>query len=595
MKKFLQQVLASLIGSFTGLVLFLILTGGGFFILLVALLVSNSAPRIENQSVLVFNLNNQITDYQTRSELSLLVNEQEKQLTLHELTRAINQAAQDNRISAILLDGSRGNVLTGYASLTEIRNALDNFRQSGKKIIAYNVVAGEKDYFLTSIADEVSLNPMGIMELNGLASSQLFFANAFEKYGIGVQVIRVGKYKSAIEPFTLSDYSPESELQTQELLDDLWTSFLENVSKNRDLQAGELDNIANNKGIVEGKSAQDLSLVDHLKYQDEVVDSLKKVSNSTNKESFPQVSLKAYLNANPPAQVHQNNQIAVLYVEGAIVDGEGQIGQVGGNRYIREIKKIREDKKIKGVVVRINSPGGSAVASELIFRELQLTAKQKPVIVSMGDVAASGGYWIATAGEQIFANASTVTGSIGVFGLLFNLEDIAQDNGINNAVVKTNKFADLSNTFKAKSPEELAIFQENVERIYNIFLNKVAEARKLPVNQVAQIAQGRVWSGRKARQIGLVDQIGGLNEAIAYLNEQLELNNKYQITNFPPQRTWETELLNKLSESKVDLNSLSKETLAKMIWQQHSELELKQILQNPYQIYSILPYKLNIK
>ena len=595
MKKFLQQVLASALGSFAGLFFFFIVTSGGFLLLLVALLMSNNPLKIENQSALVFNLTSPISDYHNEVNLSSLVGDNKSSLNLRQITSAINKAAKDDRISALYLDGSEGNTLAGYATLTEIRNALENFRNSGKKIIAYNVAAGEKDYFLTSIADEINLNPMGMMELNGLASSQLFFADAFEKYGVGVQIIRVGKYKSAIEPFILSNYSPESKLQTAALLDDIWNSFLEKTSKNRSITTNNFDNIANSQGILASQEAKDLKLIDKVSYQDEIIDQLKTITNSQSKDNFRQVDIKTYLNANPTSQNYSNNKIAVLYLEGAIVDGEGQVGQVGSSRYVKEIRKIRQDKKIKGVVARINSPGGSAVASELILRELQLTAKEKPVVVSMGDVAASGGYWIATAGEKIFAHNSSITGSIGVFGVLFNIEDIAQANGINNGIVKTNELADLANNFKAKTPEELAIYQDNVERIYELFLQKVSQARNLPIAQVNEIAQGRVWSGKSAQEKGLVDEIGGLDQAIEYLNQKLALNNKYQISNYPTKRSFETELLMKLSNSKMADKLSEQQILAHLIWQSNTELELKQILQNPYQVYSILPYKINIK
>ncbi len=556
---------------------------------------SNTTPKIENQSALVLNLTSQISDYQKEINLTSLVSENNNILTLREITSAINKAAEDSRIVALYLDGSQGSINSGYGTLTEIRDALANFQNSGKKIIAYNVSAGEKDYFLTSIADEISLNPMGMMEMNGLASSQLFFANAFQKYGIGVQIIRVGKYKSAIEPFIRSDYSPESKIQTTELLTDIWNSFLENTAKNRSIETNNINNIANNQGIISSKKAQELKLIDKVSYQDEIVERLKTITNNETKDSFRQIDIKTYLKASPISEDYQNNQIAVLYVEGGIVDGEGEVGQVGSSRYIKEIRKIRQDKNIKGVVARINSPGGSAVASELILRELQLTAQAKPVVVSMGDVAASGGYWIATAGEKIFAHDTTVTGSIGVFGVLFNIEDLAQNNGINNGVVKTNEFADLGDTFRAKSNEELTIYQKNVERIYDLFLTKVSQARKLPIERVNEIAQGRVWSGISAQEIGLVDEIGGLNKAIEYLNEKLVLNNKYQISSYPTKRSFETELLTKLGNSNINANLINKETLVKLIWESNSELELKEILDNPYKIYSVLPYKLNIK
>jgi protease-4 len=595
MKQFFKQTLASFVGSLAGLFFFFALSGGGLLIFILALLLSNNIPKIDNQSVLVFNLNSQINDYQSGATLSALLDNNNNILTLRDVTTAINKAAKDNRIKALYLDGSKGNITSGYANLTEIRNALENFKASGKKIIAYHVSHNEPDYFLTSIASEINLNPIGSLEMNGFASSQLFFASALEKYGIGVQVIRVGKFKSAVEPFSLDNYSPESEAQTTELLEDLWDSYLENITKNRPLKTGEINNIADNKGILLAKEAKDLKLVDQLRYQDEIITQLKDITNNEGKDSFRQVTIQDYLRANPSDDTNKNNQIAILYLEGVIVDGEGRLGEIGSQRFVKEIRKIRQDKNIKGVIARINSPGGSAIASELILRELQLMGKEKPVVISMGNVAASGGYWIATAGERIFANNNTITGSIGVLSLLFNVEKIAKDNGINNGVIKTNKFANLDNGFNAKNEAELNIVQQGVDNIYELFLERVSTARNLPISKVTEIAQGRVWSGKSAQKIGLVDEIGGLDKSIEYLNEKLQLKNSYQVVSFPEQRTWDVELLNRLSSSQINNNLTDKEKLAKIIWELNIELQLTNILENPNQIYTILPYKLNIK
>lgn len=597
MKKFLQQTFASFIGSLAGLFFFFALSAGGLFFFFMAVIMSSSTPQIENQSILVFNLNSQITDSSGDRPLSAVLGEETPSiLTLRQTTTAINQAAEDDRITALFLDGTKGNVNTGYGSLAEIRTALENFKNSGKKIIAYNVSAGEKDYFLTSIADEIHLNPLGSMEMNGLSSAQLFFADALERYGIGVQIIRVGQYKSAVEPFTRNEFSPESRLQTEELLTNLWDIYTDEITEPRDLTVTNINDIADNIGFLKAEKAQELALVDSLSYLDEVNENLKIISNNENSDSLPKIDIRKYLDISN-RRINQNieNKIAILHIDGNIVDGMGRVGEVGGDRMVREIEKIREDDNIKGVVVRINSPGGSAIASEIIVRELELTAQEKPVVVSMGDVAASGGYWIATAGEKIFANESTITGSIGVFGLLFNLEDIADNIGVNADVVKTNELADISNTFKAKTEEEIQLYQSNVDQIYDIFLEKVSQSRNLSTAEVDEIAQGRVWAGNIAREIGLVDEIGGLDNAIEYLNVVLELDDQYQIQEFPQRRNWETELLTALGGSQLKTNNLDKVTLANTIWNLNSELELIDIIENPNRIYSILPFKMNIK
>lgn len=595
MKKFLKEVSVSFVGSLASLFFFFIFSSVGLIVIILALLLADNTPKIENQSVLVFNLDGQINDFQTETDLtSLTSNNTAKNLILRDVVDSINKASEDDRIVALYLDGSTGDITAGYGSLTEIRNALENFKNSGKKIIAYNISNTERNYFLTSVADTVALHPLGVMEMNGFVVSQLFFASALEKYGIGVQVARVGKYKSAVEPFILNNYSKESELQNQELIDDLWDSYLINITKYRSLKSGEINNIADNKGILLASQAQELNLIDQVSFEDEIVYQLKEITNTKEKDTFRQITIRDYIRANTN-QVNNNNQIAVLYADGAIVDGQGRIGQVGGNRYVSEIKKIRQNNNIKGVVVRINSPGGSAIASELILRELQLLAKEKPVVVSMGDVAASGGYWIATAGEKIFATDSTITGSIGVFGLLFNGEEISRNNGINTGIVKTNKFADLNNMFKAKTEEELNIIQQSIDQIYDFFLDRVSTARNMPKSKVAEIAQGRVWTGKMAQKIGLVDEIGGLEKSLQYLDEKLGLNNNYQLKSFPEPRSWNAELIGRLTEAKINSNLTERELITKIIWELSSELDLMEILENPNKVYSILPYKLEVK
>jgi protease-4 len=595
MKKFFQQILASFLGSLAGLFFFFALSTGGLIIFLLILLFSESIPQIDNQSALVFNLDSYIKDNHSDTELENLLSEgtQEK-LTVRQITEAINKGAKDPRIVALFLDGSQGNLNLGFASLTEIKTALDNFKSQGKKIFAYNVSAGEKDYFLTSMADEASLNPMGLMEMNGFAASQLFFANSFEKYGIGVQVLRVGQFKSAVEPFTRNNYSQENRQQTAELLTDIWNFYLTEIAKNRNLTKEKINNIANNQGILKSEEAHKLNLIDQVAYLDNVTTQLKEVTNSQNEDSFRKIDITSYLQATK-SKSQTKDKVAILYIEGLIVDGKGRIGEVGSERFIEQIQKIRQNKEIKGVVVRINSPGGSALASELILRELQLTAQAKPIIVSMGDFAASGGYWIATVGEKIFASKTTITGSIGVFGLLFNLEKISQNNGISNDVVKTNELADIDNSFKAKSPAELAILQSTVEQIYNSFLEKVAQARSLPKEKVAEIAQGKIWSGEDAQQIGLVDEVGGLDSALQYLSAKLDLSADYQVEEYPEKRSLEVELLKKFSEAKISHELNNSTHLAQLIWQLNSDLALKEIFHNPRQIYTILPFKLNIE
>ena len=309
MIKFLRDILASFLGSLAGLFFFLALSSGGLILFFLILLFADTTPQVENQSAIVFDLSSQIRDHHSETDLENLLSEDTKEtLTVRQITKVINQAAADDKIVALLLDGRKGNISTGYGSLSEIRTALEKFKASGKKIFAYSLSTGEKDYFLTSLADEINLHPMGIIEMNGLGSSQLFFAEGLQKYGIGVQVLQAGKFKSAVEPFVRDTYSQESREQTQDLLTDIWDFYLETVTTGNDLTEGQLNNIADNKGILQAEEAQELNLIDNLAYFDDLEDKLKAITNSYNQDSFRQVTIKKYLQAHqPPSNVKDKN------------------------------------------------------------------------------------------------------------------------------------------------------------------------------------------------------------------------------------------------------------------------------------------------
>ncbi len=595
MIKFLRQTLASFLGSITSLIIFFGFSFGGLFLLIIILTSGEKIPEIKAKSALVLDFSMEIKDSKSDTSLAqILSSNSTENITLREVTEAIKKAAKDDRITAIFLDGRKGNLNVGYASLNEIKSALEIFKASGKKIIAYHVNYTEKDYFVSSISDNIVINPMGLLEINGFSSSQLFLASALDKYGIGVQVIRAGKFKAAVEPFIRNNFSEESTLQTEELLTNLWQDYTQNISKNRKLTPQIIENIANTQPILTAQKAQELKLVDNVFYFDQVVSNLQKITAVEDDNFFRNVSIKTYLEAQTN-NIISSQKIAVFYTEGTIVTGKGEIDQIGSDFVVQELEKIRKNDDIKAVVLRINSPGGSAIASDIILRELQLIAKEKPIIISMGDVAASGGYWIATAGEKIFAENTTITGSIGVFGLLFNLEKIAQNNGINYDVVKTNEFADLGVGLRSKTQSELQLYQTNVDGIYNLFLTKVSEARNLTVEEVNNIAQGRVWSGKEAKKIGLVDEIGGLDMAIQYTAKKLNLGDNWQVEEYPEKRSWETELVDKLSEVKMKSQLTEEQKLALALSKFNTSLDIQEILENPNKIYTILPFKLEIK
>ncbi len=592
MRQFLKQTFASIIGTVLGLTIFLSL-GAGSILLLVIVLANLQEPLVKEKSILVFNLSTVVKDSYSSTSLSQILNSEDKQtLRLRQVIEAIKEASNDDKIKGIFLDGRNTSNLNGYASLTEIRAALGEFKAKGKKIIAYANDWSEKNYFLASIADQIMINPMGTLEINGLVSEPIFLAGALEKYGVGVQVVRVGSYKSAVEPFTRSNLSPENKQQLQILLGDIWGGFLKTVGKSRQIDVNHLQEITDNQGVIRAGQAKSEKLVDNVVYYDQALAELKTLSG-TKADNFSPINLENYLDYAVDNNTREkSNKIAILYAEGSIADGQGNVNEIGGDKFAGEIRSIKEDDSIKAVVLRINSPGGSATASDVILREVKLLQLKKPVIISMGNVAASGGYWIATGGEYIFAENDTITGSIGVFGLLLNLQKVANNNGITWDVVKTGKLADLSSSTRPKTDQELSIYQQEVNKIYTLFLEKVSTSRHLTKERVNEIAQGRVWSGYQAQKIGLVDQIGGLQLAIKYAAQAAKLGDDWQIEEYPEKRSWKTILLNRIS--KTQRQNMSNDPLTQKWETIKEDWQFVKTLNDPKGIYLILPHNLKI-
>ncbi len=605
MRDFLKQTFASLVGSLAGLILFFSLGTGGLVLLLIATAAKDTGPHVKNNSVLVFDMSINISDTNSSNSTSEAIGEalsgdDSNSLTLRTVLDAIDKATKDKRIIAIYLDGSRsrGGAGAGFATLKEVRAALEGFRATGKKIVAYNMDWDKYDYYLGSVANTIVVNPLGAMEINGLRSETMFLGGALEKYGVGVQVVRVGKYKSAVEPYLLKQMSPESREQTQKLLDGIWSEFKATVSQSRSLKADQLQAIADTQGVLTSNEAKQRGLVDQVAYFDQVVADLKALTgNSKEEQSFRKISLSSYARVSGESlglKHRSQNKVAVIYASGEIVDGQGGGAQIGGDRFAKELRELRLDDDVKAIVLRVNSPGGSAVASEVIQREVILARKVKPVIVSMGDVAASGGYWISTYGDRIFAEPNTITGSIGVFGLLLNVQKLANNNGITWDVVKTSRYADSQTISRPKTPQELEINQRLVNQIYYQFVNKVADSRKLPVQKVAQIAQGRVWSGQDAKQLGLVDEIGGIDEAIRYAAKQAKLGNDWQLDEYPEKRSLQERILQKLTGDETAVKQKQIDPLTAEFLKLQAELTTIKAMNDPMGIYARLPYNLRI-
>ncbi|MCF2149137.1 signal peptide peptidase SppA [Desmonostoc muscorum LEGE 12446] len=611
MTNFFKQTFASLIGTLLGLIVFCGLGTTGLFVLLLAATSSkDTGPEVKDKSMLVFDLSMKITDGEPNSGeffQNALSGVGEERMTLRKVVETLEKARRDPRIVGIYLDASstRETGDIGYASLKEIRKALEEFRAGGKKIVAYGSNWTEKEYYLSSAANSIILNPLGLMEVNGLSSQLMFLTGALQKYGIGVQVVRVGKFKGAVEPLILTKLSPENREQTQKLLDDVWGEWRNAVGASRKIQPEQLQAIADNQALLEATQAKTSGLVDQIAYADEVVSDLKKLTDTDKEDkTFRQINLNDYSQVSGKSlgvERDSKNKIAVVYAEGEIVDGIGEDGEVGGDRFAKIFNRLRQDKDVKAIVLRINSPGGSATAAEVMQREVKLTRQEKPVVVSMGDTAASGGYWIASDSNRIFAEPNTITGSIGVFGILFNGQKLANDNGITWDSVKTGRYADSQTVSRPKSAPELALYQRSVDRIYNMFLNKVSQGRKLPEQKVAEIAQGRVWSGVAAKEIGLVDEIGGLNSAIAYAAKEAKLEEDWELQEYPRFSSFGERFFGQATQevrNNLGIESTQPKQsnpLTAEFQKLQQEIQILQKMNDPQGIYARLPFNLKIE
>lgn len=541
-------------------------------ILLVALgalasLFSKPPPSVPSNSVLVLDLNMRITDSPQTDPFeavrAALRDEDWGQFSLREVLDTIEKAEDDDRINGILLIGNLngGGYANSVAALTELRSKLKGFQESGKKLWSYLDVDGLGELYLKSVADEVWMNPHGYLDFKGLASEQAYWADAFKRFGIEVQVFRAGKYKSYAESLVASTMSDENREALESLLNDIWGSILESmVGEASDVSVKSLDHAASNLALFDANEALNVGLADALVETDEMIDKLIAQSGfDAEFKTFTQIEFSEYVASGSSAlemfDVGGGSQIAVVYAEGPIVIGEGEIGEVGGDSLSRTLRKVRKDDSIKAVVLRVNSPGGSAAAAEKIVREVELLRDRKPLIVSMGGYAASGGYMISCLADTIFTENSTITGSIGVVGLIPNIEQLAANLDVNFQRVETNEKSTLFSFTRSKTPAELARLQDFTDRTYDTFVAMVARGREMEVSEVEQVAQGRVWSGVAALQNGLADRPGGLEDAVAYAADLAGLGSDYKIRDFPKKKNLE-EAISEMFSTRSDMTEL---------------------------------------
>jgi protease-4 len=531
---FLKRVLSTVvgIGVFFGLFFFLLLLigaaiGGG----------DKDKVTVEKNSVLALNLDEDMPDYEGQfdyGELNELFKGNKKYSGLFDVIDAINYAATDDNIKGISIENN--SLSAGMAQTKALRDALLEFKKSGKFIVAYGDIIGQKDYYLNSVADEIYLNPVGTLDFKGLATEILYYKDFQDKYGLKMEVIRHGKYKSAVEPYLTQEMSDANREQISVFLNSIWNEMKDEISASRQIETAQLDTIADNLLARNGKMAIASKLIDKLIYIDEFDTIIKNKLEVNSNEGYNEIGIYDYAKhtagKNRSKQFKIKDQIAVIYAQGQIMYGEGDEKQIGQGVINKALKTAREDENIKAIVLRVNSPGGSALASELIWREIELTKAIKPVIVSMGNLAASGGYYIACNANKIIAEPSTITGSIGVFGTLPNAHEFMNGIGINAEQVTTNKNSVDYSVFEPMTDEQRAFIKEGVVDIYELFTKRVADGRQMTQSAVHDIAQGRVWTGADALNIGLVDELGGLDLALQRAMEAAELDS-YKIKELP--------------------------------------------------------------
>ncbi len=589
--RFLSNVLATVVGIFLFCFIFF------FFILIVGAIFGSGddGPKVSKNSVIELDLSEITLDYNGTFEPNPFqsIIDEEKKASVIEVIDAIEAAKNDDKIQGISI--LKNQSMLGLAQCKSIRDKLEDFKKSGKFVFAYSDYLTQKDYYLNSVADQVYLNPVGELDFKGLSSEVIYMKDLQEKSGVKFEVIRHGKYKSAVEPFLAQEMSPENREQVSVLLQSIWQTIVSDISKSRKLSVETLDNVANTLGARNPKLALASKMIDKIAYEDEYHDLIKKRLKVKADEEYEKISISDYASVAKTSATNfsADNTIAVIYAQGEIQGGEGSLTIIGEGSIKKSLQEAREDKDIKAVVLRVDSPGGSALTSELIWREIELTKKLKPVVVSMGNVAASGGYYISCNANTIFAEPSTITGSIGVFGMLPNMTQLGKNIGINAEQVKTHQNANGYSVFEPLDENFKGYVLESIEDVYSTFIKRVADGRKMTVEQVDAIAQGRIWTGNDALRLGLVDKIGGLEDAINHAAALAKVKD-FRTENFPEYESDFEDLLASMSGISI---FMSKEELLKEQIGDEAYMLLDKIkrVQNIKGVQAMMPYELVIQ
>jgi protease IV len=589
MKSFLKYTLATITG--------IILTSIIFFVIMLAaistLVASGDKPvSINENSILVLKTGVEIPDRGNKDPFSGfdVVNMTFSPVPgLNEILRNISKASSDENIKGILIEN--GLLPSGWATTGEIRNALLKFRESGKFVISYSdYVLTQQCYYLSSAADKIYINPGSMVDFKGLSGEVMFYKKALDKLGIEVQVTRHGKFKGAVEPFILDKLSDENKEQIKDYVGSIWDNVIASISESRAISTDKLNLLADSLTGNVASEALESKLVDGLLYRNELIDTLKSMSGISKDKDLNMVSMSKYSKVpEPDRNASTKNHIAVIYASGTIVTGKGKEDNIGGNSYAELIRKQRLDTTVKAIVLRVNSPGGSAIASDIIWKELELSAKVKPVVISMGNYAASGGYFISAPATKIYASPNSISGSIGVFGLLPNAGELLEKKlGLSTEIINTNKNSDFPSVYRPMNVYEKEVMQMSIEKIYSDFVSKVALGRKMSFESVDSIGQGRVWSGTRAKDNGLVDEIGGLNDAIRGAAELANVE-KYSIKELPAIEDTYTRLLSQL-EGEIKMHILKNE-----LGESARYLNMAEEIRDLTGIQARLPYFLEIR
>ncbi|MDO4763975.1 MAG: signal peptide peptidase SppA [Flavobacteriaceae bacterium] len=585
MKNFIKKLFITVLAFFISSILVFAL----FFILIVSLTSNqrNKYIKINDNSVLALSFKSKVIEYDTENQISAFHFNKEENLKLQDILNAIHQAKNDDRIKGISIEID--DIDAGITQLNDIRKSLEDFKKSKKFVYAYGNNVSQGSYYLSSVADQYFLNPVGKIELKGLSAEVLFFKDFVEKYGINMNIIRHGKYKAAVEPFLRNDMSAENRKQISTMLNDLWREISTQIMESRKLNQQMFNTIVDNLyGILPDLSLKH-QLVDKLLQKSEYENFLKRKLNIDKDEQLNKISISQYIDYHKENKSFNNNKIAVLYASGTLYDGNKTM-DIHSEKYIKYIKDLADDEQIKAVVLRVNSPGGSANASDAILFELQQLQQKKPLVVSFGDHAASGGYYISMAADKIFAQNNTITGSIGVFGMIPDAKKLANNQGIYSEIVSTNANSKMMSPISGISSGTVAIMQKSVEQTYARFIHFVAQNRNMTLERVDAIGGGRVWSGKRAKDLGLVDEIGNLNDAISYASKKAKLTD-YEVENYPTK-------IDKFEQifGSIDEENISTKYLKKQVGENNYQLfKLFVSPQSQSNIQMMSPYQVSIK